>query len=381
MDIGRLVTRYARRFSRVHAGAHSVSSPLGAWLLLALAAPVARGRVRDDIEGVLGTDAKQARRALDELLADPPDVIRAALAVWGIDDWPGGLPADIDVGPVPSQEQADGWARDHTDGLIDRFPGDVSDMTAVLASALATRISWRRPYEVTDARELQSPWSTRLTDALTLGGADGYFTDVADVGVVAVHPAVGNGGLHVTSVIASQEASFEAVLAAAHDIARREATGSAVRRRALTDMTLGDGEFWTITQEHRPGGDQVRVVLPAWTATSNHDLTADPDLGFAAVGRALAAATTMLADIPDISARQSAAARYGRWGFEAAAVTSVALRSAMVSSGLSRSATLRFGHPYAVVAVTGARRRGDPWAGVPVFAAWVCKPADVTSTG
>ncbi|ETW24396.1 hypothetical protein [Mycobacterium gastri] len=66
---------------------------------------------------------------------------------------------------------------------------------------------------------------------------------------------------------------------------------------------------------------------------------------------------------------------------EAAAATSVALRSAMVSSALSRSATLRFGHPYAVVAVTGARRRGDPWAGVPVFAAWVCEPADVASIG
>ncbi|KZS59793.1 hypothetical protein A4G28_01145 [Mycobacterium ostraviense] len=194
--------------------------------------------------------------------------------------------------------------------------------------------------------------------------------------------AVGNGGLHVTSVIASTDASFEAVLAAAHDIARREATGSAVRRRALTDMTLGDGEFWTITQEQRPGGEQVRVVLPAWQATSNHDLTADPGLGFAAVGRAaLAAAATMSPGIPDISARQSPTARYGRWGFEAVAVTAVALRSAMVSSALSRSATLRFGHPYAVVAVTSARRRGDPWAGVPVFAAWVCGPADVTSIG
>ncbi|VBA39923.1 hypothetical protein LAUMK13_02833 [Mycobacterium innocens] len=66
----------------------------------------------------------------------------------------------MDVGPVPSQEQADVWARDHTDGLIERFPVDVSHMQAILVSALATRISWRRPYEVTDARELQSPWSS-----------------------------------------------------------------------------------------------------------------------------------------------------------------------------------------------------------------------------
>ncbi|VBA39922.1 hypothetical protein LAUMK13_02832 [Mycobacterium innocens] len=168
----------------------------------------------------------------------------------------------------------------------------------------------------------------RVADALTLGGADGYLTDVEELGVVAVHPAVGNCDLHVTSVLASKDAWFEAVLAAAHDIARREATGSAVRRRALTDMALGDGKFWTITQEPRPGGEQVRVVLPAWQATSNHDLTTDPGLGFAAVGRALATAATMSPGIPDIGARQSAAARYGRWVFEPAAVTAVALRSA-----------------------------------------------------
>src|SRR5258708_13769469 len=87
MDIGPLVTRYARRFCRLHDGVHSVSSPLGAWLILALTAPLARGAVRGELEDILGTDAKHARRALDELLADPPDVIRTALAVWGVENW------------------------------------------------------------------------------------------------------------------------------------------------------------------------------------------------------------------------------------------------------------------------------------------------------
>ena len=85
MDIGPLVARYARRFCRLHADVHSVSSPLGAWLILALTAPAARGAVRKELEDILGTDANHARRALDELLADPPDVIRTALAVWGSD--------------------------------------------------------------------------------------------------------------------------------------------------------------------------------------------------------------------------------------------------------------------------------------------------------
>lgn len=83
MDVGPHVARYARRFCRLHADVHSVSSPLGAWLILALLAPVARGSVRAELDEILGMDAKGARRALDELLADPPGVIRAALAVWG----------------------------------------------------------------------------------------------------------------------------------------------------------------------------------------------------------------------------------------------------------------------------------------------------------
>ncbi|WP_205873172.1 hypothetical protein [Mycobacterium camsae] len=373
---GPLITRYAQRFCRVHADRHSVSSPLGAWLLLALAAPLAKGPVRKDLEDILGVDVRSARRALDELLGDIPEVIRSALAVWGVPSWPGALPAAVETGPVPTQAQADAWARDHTDGMIDRFPVDVSEMTAVLASALATRIAWLRPYDVTDAAELRSPWGNQVAQALS--GVDGYLTDVAGLGPTAVHTAVGGVYLQVTSVIAREDASSEAVLAAAHDIAQRQATGSTVRRQLLSDLPLGDGPFWTITEDRRPGGDQVRVVMPAWKASSNLELTSDPGLGFGAAGRALA---ETLQAVPDIEARQSAVARYNRWGFEAAAVTAVSLRSAMMPIGLSRTATVRFGHPYAVVASVGKRRaRRDPWAGVPVFAAWVAEPADVDSS-
>ena len=372
MDVGSLVARYARRFCRLHGDLHSVSSPLGGWLILALTAPAARGAILDELEHIVGTDAAQARRAVEDLVSDPPDVIRTALAVWGLESWRDRLPAAVATGPVPSQAEADAWARDHTDGLIERFPVDISGMAAVLASALATRIKWLRPYDVTDAGELHSPWSARVADALTLGDAHGYFTDVEGVGTVAVHTALGGDSLQVTSVIGRRGVSFEAVLATAHDIARREATGSPTARRALSGMLLGEGEFWTITEERRPGADGVRVVLPAWEASSSHDLNADPGLGFGAVGRALAAAVPAA---PDVQARQAAVARYGRWGFVAAAVTAVAQRSAMVSSARVRSATLRFGHPYAVVAVTRGRRRGDPWAGVPVFAAWVAEPS------
>jgi hypothetical protein len=50
--------------------------------------------------------------------------------------------------------------------------------------------------------------------------------------------------------------------------------------------------------------------------------------------------------------------------------------------GVMRTAVLRFGQPYAVVAVTtDPDRRGglpvsSPWRGLPVFSAWITQPED-----
>jgi hypothetical protein len=48
---------------------------------------------------------------------------------------------------------------------------------------------------------------------------------------------------------------------------------------------------------------------------------------------------------------------------------------------VARVAELRFGHPYAVVAVATDRRVGGtgPWHGVPVFSGWVAEPDDVAA--
>ncbi|HYK70053.1 MAG TPA: hypothetical protein VEV45_19050, partial [Streptosporangiaceae bacterium] len=41
-----------------------------------------------------------------------------------------------------------------------------------------------------------------------------------------------------------------------------------------------------------------------------------------------------------------------------------------------RHAELRFGHPYAVVALV--QDAGSPWHGLPVFSAWVSEPEDAS---
>jgi hypothetical protein len=100
--------------------------------------------------------------------------------------------------------------------------------------------------------------------------------------------------------------------------------------------------------------------------------------------RALAQCWAWVSSSTRRSRRRSAT--YDRTGFEAAALTAmdVALGGAamMPRPGVQRTATLRFGHPYAVVAVTSHQSPEDrydrpstaPWHGLPVFSAWVAEP-------
>src|SRR3954470_20646330 len=68
------------------------------------------------------------------------------------------VPAAATREPLTGQEQLDAWARERTFGLIDRFPGEVDpDWLLVLASAVATKVSWERPFDVVPATELAGP--------------------------------------------------------------------------------------------------------------------------------------------------------------------------------------------------------------------------------
>lgn len=184
-----------------------------------------------------------------------------------------------------------------------------------------------------------------------------------------MHAATAAGGLLVVSVGAVPDVRAERVLAQGYDIGSRLATGANVNRRELADVPLGEAPLWDL-REVTAGADSSSAVLPAWSASSEHDLAADPALGFAAAKRSLVPG-------PDPwEARQAAKARYSRTGFEAAAVTGVAVLSASLFPSRHRHAELRFGHPYAVVALVDDD--GSPWHGLPVFSAWVTEPENAS---
>jgi len=257
----------------------------------------------------------------------------------------------------------------------------------LLASALATRVSWQEPFKVASAAALgaASPWAGRVRTILRSPDGPGHASRVVAserAGDVAVHTARASG-LAVTAVAAAPGVPAADVLAAAYDIAPATVTGGPLARRSLFDLPLGDSPLWTLTERraatHAPDGREERctALLPAWSARSEHALDR-PELGFPAAARVLA--DLLGTGEYRYEARQSAMARYSRVGFEAAAVTAFAVATAFVEprDGVVRTAELRFGHPYAVVAVAVGDRRG-PWHGVPVFSAWVADVDDATA--
>jgi hypothetical protein len=350
-------------------------------------------------------DVPDAAGLASSLVDSPHALVGSAVGVWyrgpataRLSDWTARLPDAVECANVVDQARVDAWASERTHGLIPGMPVDAGPDTAlVLATAVATRVSWEQPFDVVPAAALGpgSAWAGRLRHALRTpvgAGHRQYLARTACAGLVAVHTAEARPeetgtqrqGLSVTSVIAAPGVAAPDVLAAAHEVAAEQA-----ERCSLFDVPLDETPLWTIQEEEVPtiaaDGREERyaAVLPAWSVRSEHDLA------HAALG--VPAAAAMLGELAGVGtggyqAKQAAMARYDRVGFEAGAVTAVAVPLGFVRprDGVRRTAELRFAHPYATIAVATQhlvdRRTGDwstgPWHGVPVFSAWVAEPEE-----
>jgi hypothetical protein len=393
----------------------SVASPLGVWLALAACAAAAEGPQLAPLEEALGCSASVASGLLARFMAAPPPALKAAIAVWvdatdatdAVGAWVQGLPPGVESGSMPTQAEADAWASRETMGLIRSFPAEIDSLTRiVLASALATRVSWEVPFAVTPARKHLgpgSPWRGKvvrlLWDGLVPGPNRAMIARTGSAGLVAVHFAVAREDLTVISVSAEPGVGPEAVLAAAHEVAE-SATADDWRRPAcsLYDLALGPGHSWDISEEQvptyvkEPPLERIAgAALPAWSVRGDLDLDASPRF---ATRPALETLRRLIGPQPDdaFQAVQTAVASFTRYGFEAAAVTALAIRAAAarlpVARTLQRSAVLRFDHPYAAVAIAGRppssgggagmppASHGTGFPGLPLFSVWVHAPEE-----
>jgi hypothetical protein len=348
---------------------------------------------------------------LGRFLNDPPRALHSALALWvrGSDrssplvEWTATLPRAVERGPIPSQDVADGWADRNTLGLIKEFPLDLSPLSrVVLASVLATKVTWKNPFEVVPAADhlgAASPWRGRVKEVLFDRhlGSSAMLARTEAAGVVAVHFAQAREDLAVLSVATDPALERQAAFEAAFEIAglcRDDRLASV--QCSLFDLSLGRGHSWEITEHEilaeRAGERRERIegaVLAAWTMGADLDLTASDLFG---VNVALSALLDLVGPSPEgdnALAKQSAIASYSPSGFEAAALDVMELsvggtrRHLATRKGLLRRATLFLDHPYVAIALAGseadftrARAGHTDWFCLPLFTAWVAEPVE-----
>lgn len=361
-DTAVLITAYAASSRQALGAAQTPAiSYLGLWLLLARFAPLATGAHRARLSEVLGAPCEDAAALAAGLLDAPHPTVVAALGAWSRAAVAATLPVAFDE--LPDQAGLDRWASEHTRGLIERIPLQIDPLTElVLATALV----------------LQPRWTAELgTDEnglLVLDDGLQTIVDTSAAGLVAVAKPFSEDGVDVVSVIAAPAVSPTDVWRAVDEVVAKLNAG-ALWHGQSPGGNPADGHAWTVRETTEtfiewdaPDDDDDylwRSHLPRWEAAVDSTLTAAP--GVAELAASLREAAPELNG--PVECVQAATAAYDENGFEAAAVTAVAMAMGapqFVKRTIHR-VEVTFDRPHAVVAVA----RGGAWEGMPLFHCWV----------
>lgn len=364
-SIARAITAFtARCRDELDRATTPVVSHAGLWLLLASVAEHVAADDRVSLEEILGLPLPEAAAAARQLLAEPHPTLSAALGAWAAPDVV--TPVDVER-PIPDQQTLDAWASEHTRGLIESFPLQVTDLTrVVLATALVLEPRWTRPLR------------TSGPDRLLLE-RDGLqaIVDTRAAGPVVVATPHSADGIDVVSVRAHPDVPPAAVWQAVDEVVALLDDGALRHGERPADLP-DHGHSWQISRARLDLTDDERhelptstdgtptfwsSTLPAWSAQTTLDLGDAP--GVETVGLAL----TPQEPGAGTSCTQVVRAEYDAEGFRAAAVTAMARAMAgpaLTSVDLER-VDLDFCAPHAVIAVA----RGGAWEGVPLISAWV----------
>ncbi len=355
-------------------GEDFVVSGAGLWPLLALLASAGDETARAELAAAIGRPAETALRDALELI----NVLRAgesttaALGLWTREyiplhqEWVSQLPSGV-VGTLTDQEALDQWASQETDGLIKKFPLKLTPATAmVLASALAAKVKWRKPFDSHPrqgqvSRDDPGPpaeqWLNRVTYDLSEAAVlDGTVTRVV---------VEGDGDVDVHLVLGDSQPAD--VLAAG----LRELSGKAQVRPAA-ELDGGPGFTVHHRESSRPD-DMLHLKLPSFEIAVRHDLMKQADLfGLHAVSDRITSHLPLLSPAPlSVSnGAQSVLARFFADGFEAAAVTAfgIAVTGAPPEDRYSITyVDVDFDRPFGFIAVHRPSR-------LAVVAGWVSSP-------
>jgi serine protease inhibitor len=354
-DVVRAVNDLTTRWARTLPAGNTVVAGLGLWPLLALLATGADEPGRSELAAAAGVDpatgATDAIRLVETIEASAD--LNAALGVWVSEElklaesFDSVLPAPL-VGlltgtPAVDKAKLDAWAADHTDDLIREMPLDVdSDLMLVLASALLLRTTWVRPFTEQIRRIAAGPWAGSWH---WLERADTDLDSVRRYGELTVVTVRGDADVDVLLGVGGD-------LPALLDAAARPADG-VPGSQLINEDQPGPGLRIGKTTAARP---DVKVSLPSFNIEVEHDLLAARELfGLTAVSSDPGAHGHFSALSPTPlqlgQANQKELARFFATGFEAAAVTAMAMTRAAMITSQERRLEVTLDQPFAFTAV------------------------------
>ncbi|MFE7269432.1 serpin family protein [Streptomyces sp. NPDC057623] len=319
-------------------GGNTVFSAAGVWPLLAFLADGAGGAARAELADAVGLPADRAAGAARELLASMGSMrgLDSALGLWTRrtlelrERWEAGLPAEahgVLTGNAEADKGAlDAWAVKRTGGLIEEMPVlPDEDTELVLATALALRTQWLRPFHEWPRTAEVGPWHGRELKGLRRASTLLDRVGVADTprGHVTELKVLSDNAIDVHLLLGEEATTPGQVLAAGVDIlARRQPVVPGPR---LPYGDVGPGLRVVRERGATPQPPTLEVRTVAYEVRADHDLLDHHEV----FGLTTARGEQAPGHFPGISgfplhigaARQFAMARFGATGFEAAAVT------------------------------------------------------------
>ncbi|TCC33309.1 proteinase inhibitor I4 serpin [Kribbella capetownensis] len=347
LQVSRLTARW---IEQLPGEGSTVLSGLGVRPLLAILAQLAVGPARDEL-------VEAAGGPYDGLLQTPE--LRMALGLWtrpeiplqpGVDRF---LPPEV-RGTLTDQAALDAWVVEQTDGLLERMPLQLTpDVLLVLASALALRTTWVLPFNEYP-RDGQR-WLSRSDDDL-----DSVRVYESQAGPLTVATVVGAGEFDVRLVVGEAGRGRGAVLAAALELGDDGVSGS--------ELLAAEGSAPAVEViESMSPLPSVLLSLPYFEVDAEHDLLEHPDVfGLTSAMDSSQGHFPGLSSVPLAidQARQAVMARFSAIGFEAAAVTTMAMAAGSAPMAGAKALLVSLVQPFGFIAVHRP-------TGVPVVVGWV----------
>ncbi|MFD7154536.1 serpin family protein [Kribbella sp. NPDC059898] len=370
-DVVRAVNELTSRWARVLPAENTVIAGLGVWPLIALLAAGADEPGRTELAAAAGVDpstgATDAIRLIEAI--ERSSDLHAALGVW-VDEQlklaetfdsvvPAPLVGMLTGKPAVDKPKLDAWAAEHTDDLIREMPVDLNGgVELLLASAILLRTKWVRPFTEQTRRVQDGPWigSWKWLERSTTDLDSVRRYEHPSAAWLTVVTVAGDADVDVLLGIGQPQTDLADVLEGLLDAAA-DPDGGLSGAELIDQGDVG----WEAAPGVRIGEttasrQQVQVSLPAFSIDVRHDLMKSREIfGLTTVSSDPGARGHFSALSPTPlridQAQQRVLARFFATGFEAAAVTAMAMTRAAMVTGRERRLEVAFDRPFAFVAV------------------------------